>query len=93
VVDNSAPELQISLKSAQNPRFTEVLVTQAGAAELSDLKRVELLTPQGTTYQLVAIRWGTFRAFIPTAELRGGTLRVVGFDQALNHGVKELELP
>lgn len=93
VVDNSAPELQVSLKPAKNPRFTEVSVTQAGATELSDLKRVELLTPQGTTYQLVAIRWGTFRAFIPTAELRGGTLRVVGFDQALNHGVKELVLP
>jgi hypothetical protein len=41
----------------------------------------------------VAVRWGVFRGFVPRRELRAGTLRVVGFDQALNHSLKELELP
>ncbi|HYQ14629.1 MAG TPA: VIT and VWA domain-containing protein [Polyangiaceae bacterium] len=93
-VDNTAPELEIKLSpAARHPELMEVTVIQPDAGALADLKRVELRTPQGTVYQLVAIRWGTFRAFIPARELRQGTLRVVGFDQALNHSIKELELP
>jgi hypothetical protein len=93
-VDNTAPELDIKLEpSSRQPGLMLLTVTQPGSGPLSDLKRVEIRTPAGTVYQLTAIRWGTFRAFIPSRELSGGTLRVVGFDQALNHGVKELPLP
>lgn len=93
-VDNTAPELEIKLTpSAHRPGVQEVTVTEPGDAELSDLKRVELMTPSGRVYPLTAVRWGTFRAFIPAAELRAGKLRVVGFDLALNHSVKELDLP
>jgi hypothetical protein len=93
-VDNTAPELEVKLsRAARRAGMVEVLVTARGAAELSDLKRVELSTPSGNVYQLPAVRWGTFRLQIPERELRGGKLRVVGFAQALNHAVKELELP
>jgi len=93
-VDNTAPELDVKLLSSKHrPGLVEVTVTQPNAGALSDLKRVELQTPQGSVYQLRAIRWGTFRAFVPRPELGRGTLRVVGFDQALNHSVKELALP
>jgi hypothetical protein len=93
-VDNAPPELDIELEpSSRQPGLMVLTVTQPGSGRLSDLKRVEIRTPPGTVYQLTAIRWGTFRAFIPRRELSGGTLRVVGFDQALNHSVKELRLP
>lgn len=93
-VDNTAPELEVKLsRAAHRPGMQEVTVTESGAAELSDLKRVELMTPSGHVYQLTAVRWGTFRAFIPASELRAGKLRVVGVDLALNHAVKELDLP
>ena len=93
-VDNTAPELNVTMtRAARHPGMWEVTVTEPGAARLSDLKRVELMTPSGRVYQLAAVRWGSFRAFIPASELRGGKLRVVGFDQALNHSVTELELP
>lgn len=93
-VDNTAPELQIELSPARRePSLVQIFVTSPGDPRMSDLKRVELLTPSGTTYELVAIRWGVFRAFVPKSELGRGTLRVVGFDLALNHAVKELELP
>jgi hypothetical protein len=69
------------------------VVSDPSAGPESDLRRVELLTPRGNVVQLTAIRWGVFRAFIPAAELTQGTLRIVGFDQALNHTVKELALP
>lgn len=93
-VDNTAPQLDVKLTpAARRPGMIEVIVSEAGAGLLSDLKRVELLTPSGSVYALTAIRWGTFRAFVPRGELRSGKLRVVGFDQALNHTVKELELP
>ena len=93
-VDNTAPTLTIELRAAAHrPELTEVLVTEPTRGKSSDLKRVELLTPAGQVYSLEAIRWGTFRAFVPLRELRRGTLRVVGFDQALNHAVKELVLP
>lgn len=93
-VDNTAPELDVKLSRApRQAGMLEVLVTARGDAQLSDLKRVELSTPSGGVYQLTAVRWGTFRLFLPERELRGGKLRVVGFDQALNHAVKELELP
>jgi hypothetical protein len=93
-VDNTAPELEVKLsRSPRRPGMVEVMVTQSSVGPESDLRRVELLTPRGTVYQLVAIRWGVFRALVPAPELREGTLRVVGFDQALNHTVKELVLP
>jgi len=93
-VDNTPPELSVHLRpAARRPALTEVLVTEFERGQNSDLKRVELLTPQGKVYLLEAIRWGTFRAVVPGHELRAGTLRVVGFDQALNHAVKELALP
>lgn len=93
-VDNSAPELAIELKrSPRRPGWVEIVVRQPELGSESDLRRVELLTPGGNVYQLVAIRWGVFRALIPASELHEGTLRVVGFDQALNHTVKELALP
>jgi hypothetical protein len=93
-VDNSAPELEVRLsRAARQAGMLEVLVTARGDARLSDLKRVELRAPSGNVYQLTAVRWGTFRVYLPERELRGGKLRVVGFDQALNHAVKELELP
>lgn len=92
-VDDTGPTLEVRLAAASRPGFLEVLVTQPGPEKLSDLKRVELLTPTGAVYQLVAIRWGVFRAIVPRRELESGTLRVVGFDQALNHSVKELSLP
>ncbi|MEO8905770.1 MAG: hypothetical protein ABI488_24800 [Polyangiaceae bacterium] len=92
-VDNTAPELVVTMnRAARQLGMLEVTVTEPGAGRLSDLKRVELMTPNGRVCQLTAVRWGTFRVFIPTGELRGGKLRVVGFDQALNHTVKELEL-
>jgi hypothetical protein len=93
-VDNTAPQLDVKLApSARRPGMIEVTVTQPDAGPLSDLKRVELLTPSGSVHALTAIRWGTFRAVIASSELGAGKLRVVGFDQALNHTVKELELP
>ena len=93
-VDNTAPELTVHLAPAvRRPELIEVLVTELDRGKSSDLKRVELRTPRGKVYQLEAIRWGTFRAFVPAHELERGTLRVVGFDQALNHAVKELALP
>jgi hypothetical protein len=93
-VDRTAPELDVKLEpSRKNPRLVAVLVSEPGASELSDLRRVELLTPSGRVHELKAIQWGVFRALVPRAELKSGTLRVVGFDQALNHGVKELVLP
>lgn len=93
-VDHTAPELAVELRpQAHHPDLLEVWVTQPDAGALADLKRVEIRTPAGTIYQLVAVRWGVFRGFVPRRELRGGTLRVVGFDLALNHGVKEVELP
>lgn len=93
-VDNTAPELEIKLtRSPRRPGLVAVIVTQPSLGSESDLRRVELLTPRGSVYQLVAIRWGVFRALIPAPELGEGTLRVVGFDQALNHSVKELVLP
>jgi vault protein inter-alpha-trypsin-like protein/VWA domain-containing protein len=93
-VDNTAPELDVRLTpSRRHPGLTEVSVMQPSQGKLSDLKRVELRTPQGSVYQLTAIRWGTFRALIPARELKHGNLRVVGFDQALNHTLKELALP
>lgn len=92
-VDNTAPELEIKLEAShRQPGVMVLTVTEPDTGPLSDLKRVEVRTPAGTVYQLTAIRWGTFRAFIPRRELSGGTLRVVGFDQALNHSVKELVL-
>ena len=93
-VDNTAPALDVELnRSPRRPALVEVVVTQPEAGVEADLKRVELRTPRGTVYQLVAIRWGVFRAFVPAAELMQGTLRVVGFDQALTHSVRELVLP
>ncbi len=93
-VDNTPPELSIELlPQARRPGFIEVRVTQPGNSSPSDLRRVELRTPRGRVYQLVAVRWGTFRVYVPEHELTGGSLRVVGFDQALNHSVRELELP
>ncbi|MDF3064746.1 MAG: hypothetical protein K0R38_347 [Polyangiaceae bacterium] len=92
-VDSTAPTLDVRLSAASRPGVVEVLVTQAENEKQRDLKRVELLTPSGAVHQLVAIRWGVFRALIPRQELGAGTLRVVGFDQALNHSVKELLLP
>ena len=92
-VDNTPPTLQVRLSAASRPGFIQVLVTQPGQEHLSDLKRVELLAPTGAVYELVAIRWGVFRALVPRGELTRGTLRVVGFDQALNHSAKELSLP
>jgi hypothetical protein len=93
-VDNTAPELDVQLRrSPRHPELVEVVVSQPNAGAESDLKRVELRTPAGSVYQLLAIRWGIFRALIPARELSQGTLRVVGFDQALNHAVKELALP
>lgn len=93
-VDNTAPELDVQLtRSQRRPGVVEVTVTQPNAGPESDLRRVELRTPSGRVYQLVAVRWGVFRASIPERELGAGTLRVVGFDQALNHAVKELALP
>jgi hypothetical protein len=94
VVDNTAPALEVRLqRSTQRPDLIEVTVTQPSAGVESDLKRVELRTPSGSVYQLIAIRWGVLRALIPASELGHGTLRVVGFDQALNHTVKEILLP
>jgi hypothetical protein len=93
-VDNTPPELEVKLEpSSRQPGLMVLTVTQPEFGPHSDLKRVEIRTPGGTVYQLTAIRWGVFRAFIPRRELGGGTLRVVGFDQALNHAVKELRLP
>jgi hypothetical protein len=93
-VDNTPPELNIEIEpSSRQPELLVLTVRQAHAGPLSDLKRVEIRTPAGSVYQLTAIRWGTFRALIARRELAGGTLRVVGFDQALNHSVKELRLP
>ncbi|MEO8903142.1 MAG: VIT and VWA domain-containing protein [Polyangiaceae bacterium] len=93
-VDKTAPELKVTMtRAARQLGMVEVTVTEPDAGRRSDLKRVELMTPNGRVYQLTAVRWGTFRVFIPAGELRGGKLRVVGFDQALNHTVKELELP
>jgi hypothetical protein len=93
-VDNTPPELDIELEpSSRQPGQMVLTVRQAHAGPLSDLKRVEVRTPAGSVYQLTAIRWGTFRATIAGHELGNGTLRVVGFDQALNHSVKELRLP
>jgi hypothetical protein len=93
-VDNTPPELDIELEPSSRRSGQMVLtVRQAHTGPLSDLKRVEVRTPSGSVYQLTAIRWGTFRATIASHELGGGTLRVVGFDQALNHNVKELRLP
>jgi Vault protein inter-alpha-trypsin domain/von Willebrand factor type A domain len=92
-VDNTAPTLEVRLTPARRrPGWTEVQVTEAGDRNDSDLKRVEVLTPAGVVYQLTAIRWGVFRALIPDRDLGAGTLRVVGFDQALNHTVKEVSL-
>jgi hypothetical protein len=93
-VDSTGPELTVHLSPARSRRgWVEARVTQPGEPSLRDLKRVELQTPAGTVYQLTAIRWGVFRILLPREELTGGTLRVVGFDQALNHTVKELSLP
>jgi hypothetical protein len=93
-VDNTPPALEVRLESAaRRPDLVQVLVSLQGDEKLSDLKRVEIATPSGRVYQLAAIRWGVFRVFVPRAELGQGTLRVVGFDQALNHTVQELVLP
>jgi hypothetical protein len=93
-VDHTAPELAVELRpAAHRPDMVEVSVTQPNAGALADLKRVEIQTPAGSSYQLTAVRWGVFRGFVPRRELRAGKLRVVGFDQALNHSVKELGLP
>lgn len=93
-VDRTAPELDVTLTPARhNPGLVSVLVSEPGAGMRSDLRRVELRTPSGRVRELTAVKWGVFRAFVPRAELGRGTLRVVGFDQALNHGVKELEIP
>ncbi len=94
VVDNTSPVLDVRLsRSPRHPDLVEVVVSEPDQGLESDLRRVELLTPRGRVYQLTAIRWGVFRARVPTAELTTGTLRVVGFDQALNHSVKEVVLP
>ena len=93
-VDRTAPELDVKLeRSLKNPAFVAVLVSQTGVTTLSDLRRVELCTPSGRVRELTALKWGVFRVLIPRSELSHGTLRVVGFDQALNHSVKELEIP
>ncbi|HTQ03263.1 MAG TPA: VIT and VWA domain-containing protein [Polyangiaceae bacterium] len=93
-VDRTAPELDVKLeRSRRSSSFVAVVVTETGPSALSDLRRVELRTPSGRVHELTATKWGVFRARIPRSELEHGTLRVVGFDQALNHGVKELELP
>jgi Vault protein inter-alpha-trypsin domain/von Willebrand factor type A domain len=93
-VDGTAPELDVRLSpAARRPGWVEVLVSELGNARSSDLKRVEVRTPAGTVHSLEAIRWGVFRVFVPQSELRGGVLRVVGFDLALNHTVKEVSLP
>lgn len=93
-VDRTAPELEVKLEpSHRNSKLVAVLVSEHVANAVSDLRRVELRTPSGRVHELTAIQWGVFRALVPKSELGRGTLRVVGFDQALNHGVKELELP
>ncbi|HEV8550890.1 MAG TPA: VIT and VWA domain-containing protein [Polyangiaceae bacterium] len=92
-VDRTAPELEVRLEKSGRAGFVSVTVTQAHAGPTSDLRRVELCTPAGRVHELTALRWGVFRAILPAAELERGTLRVVGFDQALNHATQELELP
>ncbi len=93
-VDRTAPELDVKLEPwRRDSAFVAVLVSETGKPALSDLRRVELRTPGGRVRELTALAWGKFRALVPRAELSHGTLRVVGFDQALNHGVKELEIP
>jgi hypothetical protein len=93
-VDRTAPELSVKLEpSRRHPGRTVVIVSALNGAVTSDLRRVELRTPRGQIHELVAIRWGVFRAVLPSSELEHGTLRVVGFDQAQNHATEELELP
>jgi hypothetical protein len=98
-VDRTAPELDVRLSAARNrPNQMELMVAQRAPESDVDLRHVEVQTPGGRIVQLKAIRWGTFRAFIPRAELtarapHGAKLRVVGFDEAQNHSVTEVLVP
>lgn len=99
-VDRSAPELDVRLSAARGrPGQMELVVVQRAPESEVDLRHVEVQTPAGRIRELTAIRWGTFRAFIPRAELAPraaaapATLRVVGFDEAQNHSVTEVPLP
>jgi hypothetical protein len=94
-VDRTAPELQVDVRPApRRPGWLMVKVTEAGNAEESDLRRVELQTPAGDLLQLTAVRWGEFVGYFKSdAAHAPGRLKVVGFDQALNHALLEVELP
>ncbi|MFZ5891184.1 MAG: VIT and vWA domain-containing protein [Myxococcota bacterium] len=93
-VDNSAPELQAEIKAApRRPGWFEVRVTQNAPENERDLRRVEILTPDGRAVALTPIRWAEFRGYVKLRRSSGARLRVAGFDQALNHSTLEVPLP
>jgi hypothetical protein len=94
-VDRTAPELKVEVHPApRRPGWLMVRVTEAATGEESDLRRVELQTPAGAILQLTAVRWGEFVGYFKNDGVpESRRLRVVGFDQALNHSSLEVELP
>jgi hypothetical protein len=95
VVDNTPPVLRVSITASQKvPNAYTIMVTQVAPPKEADARRVEVQTPDGQTLELVPRRWGDFRAtWQPASPVSGRTLRVVAFDQALNHSVVEAVVP
>jgi Mg-chelatase subunit ChlD len=92
-VDTTAPVLDARVLALRNGSF-EILVTQHGTHDQVDLAKVEVLTPDGQTITLTAIRWGEFRGrWTPTHAVRGQSLHVIGSDEALNRSTIEVNVP
>lgn len=92
-VDRSAPELKAELRSSRRRGYYELFVTQIAPESAKDLRRVEVLTPDGKSSALTAVRWAEFRGYVKKSAGRGTRLRIAGFDQALNHSTLEVTLP
>ncbi|MFO0676127.1 MAG: VIT and VWA domain-containing protein [Polyangiaceae bacterium] len=94
VVDTTAPNLDVRVEPVRGrPGTFFVHVTHRAAKVDVDLRRVEVLTPDGQTLVLTAVRWGEFRATWTPVGSAHGILRAVGFDQALNHSEAEIVVP
>jgi hypothetical protein len=92
-VDRSAPELKAELRPSRRRGYYELWVTQNAPESARDLRRVEVLTPDGKPSALTAVRWAEFRGYVKKPAARGMRLRIAGFDQALNHSTLEVTLP
>lgn len=94
-VDSTAPRLRVEVRPARGRLGAfDVFVTQDGPEAERDLRRVEVLLPNGTIRQLTAVAWAKFRCTLESFELEdGGVLRFVGVDQALNQSFVEVAVP